>query len=121
MMTNIKRPLNGLKGVAARAREISLAGLGAYGTAREASGRAFQSLVSSGTQAETRIIKTAGDKLEQFVADTTKRLSDLRSVLENQTRRALAKLDIAASGDIEKLIARIDALKAQVDALAKTR
>jgi len=29
MMTNIKRPLNGLKGVAARAREISLAGLGA--------------------------------------------------------------------------------------------
>src|SRR5438477_6545370 len=101
--------------------EIWLAGLGAYGKAQDEGSKAFASLVKTGTQVETRAIKVAGEKIEQVVADTTKRWNDVQSTLESQARRSLAKLRIGASADIDGLIARMDALKEQVDALSKKR
>jgi len=124
MMKNVKASLTDkelVNNLMNSTREIWLAGLGAYGKAQEQGAKVFESLVTTGAQVEARAIKVAGERIEQVVADTTKRWNDLQSAVEARAKRSVAKLNLAGSSDIDALVARIDAVKAQVDALAKKR
>jgi poly(hydroxyalkanoate) granule-associated protein len=98
--------------------EIWLAGLGAYGEVREQGSRTFASLVKTGTHVEARAIKVAGARIEQVVAETTRRWKDVQGAVERPAKRVLKRFKVASSTDIETLVARIDALKVEVEALA---
>lgn len=108
-----------VKHAASYNRNLWLAGLGAFAKAQALGAQTYAALVRQGTQVETQAIKVAGEKIEQAVADTRKRWSVVRETIEQTAKRSLAKLDIAGSADIDALVARIDAVKAHVEALGK--
>jgi poly(hydroxyalkanoate) granule-associated protein len=112
------------------AQQIWLAGMGAFAKAQAEGGKVFDKLVREGlslqrrTQAvaEERIGEVAGRMTAMADGVTSKagqKWDRLETIFEQRVEKALHKLGVPSSRDVDTLIRRIDALTAQVEALRK--
>ena len=120
------------------AREIWLAGLGAYSVAQAESGKLieqgtklFDKLVSEGSKLEKmtrKVTDTAvGDikgGVESTVDAVRKQATDnwdkLENIFEDRVARVLGTLGVPTADDVNKLSARVQKLSRQVTTLAKS-
>ena len=107
------------------AQQIWLAGMGAFAKAQEEGGKVFEALVREGTSLQK---KTQGIAEERISAVTGKMTAmadgmsskagaqwdKLESIFEQRVAKALNKMGVPSSKDIDALIKRIDGLSAQV-------
>lgn len=107
------------------AREIWMAGLGAFSRAQEEGGKLFERLVREGMSLEqkTRRFATgrvdgARDAVENTVANVRERASDtwdkLEKVFEDRVSKALKTLGVPGREDMEALLARVEELSREV-------
>jgi poly(hydroxyalkanoate) granule-associated protein len=112
------------------AQQIWLAGLGAWSKAQEEGGKVFEALVKEGSTLQRKTQAVAEEKIGEvtnkmsnMAGDVTAKAGQqwdkLESIFEERTSRALNKLGVPSSKDIEALIKRIDELSAQVAKLSK--
>ena len=112
------------------AKEIWLAGMGAFAKAQAEGRQVFETLVKEGSSLQK---KTQGVAEERF-SDVTSRMTSmadevtakagqhwdkLETIFEERTAKALKKLGVPTAKDVQALIDRVDALSAQVAAGAK--
>jgi len=117
--------------IKASAKEIWLAGMGAFAKAQAEGKQVFEALVKEGNSLQK---KTQGVAEERFGEVTSKMTSmadevaskanqhwdKLESIFEERTARALKKLGVPTSKDVQNLMARVDALSAQVAGRTKS-
>ncbi|HEV7915273.1 MAG TPA: phasin family protein [Albitalea sp.] len=112
------------------AQQIWLAGLGAFSKAQEEGGKVFEALVKEGTALQRKTQAVAEEKIGEVTSkmsnmagDVTARAGQqwdkLESIFEERTSKALSKLGVPSSKDVDALIQRIDELSAQVAKLSK--
>ena len=112
------------------AQQIWLAGLGAFSKAQEEGGKVFDALVKEGVSLQRKTQAVAEEKIGEvtnrmsgMAGDVTAKAGQqwdkLESIFEERTSKALSKLGVPSSKDVEALIARIDELSAQVAKLSK--
>ena len=116
------------------AQQIWLAGLGAFAKAQEEGGKVFEALVKEGTHLQKKTQGLAEDKISEvtqkmskmtnMAGDVTAKAGQqwdkLESIFEERVSKALNKLGVPSSKDVDTLIARIDSLSAQVAKMGKT-
>ncbi len=113
------------------AQQIWLAGLGAWAKAQEEGGKVFEALVKEGVSLQKKTQAVA----EERIGDVTGKMSamaegvtskagqqwdKLESIFESRVSKALNKLGVPSSKDVDALVQRIDALAEQVSKLSKT-
>lgn len=121
------------------AREIWLAGLGAFSVAQSEGGKMieqgnklFERLVSEGMKLEKKtrnVAETAvGDikgEVESKVGAVRKQAVDnwdkLESIFENRVARVLGQLGVPTADEVNKLSARVQTLSSKVTAMSKPR
>ena len=112
------------------AQQIWLAGLGAFSKAQEEGGKVFEALVKEGTSLQRKTQSVAEEKLGEVTSRMTGMASEvqakagqhwdkLETIFEERTAKALGKLGVPAAKEVDALVARIDALAAQVAKLSK--
>jgi poly(hydroxyalkanoate) granule-associated protein len=112
------------------AQQIWLAGLGAFSKAQEEGGKVFEALVKEGTSLQRKTQAVAEEKLGEVTSRMTGMASEvqakagqhwdkLETIFEERTAKALGKLGVPAAKEVDALVARIDALAAQVAKLSK--
>ena len=112
------------------AQQIWLAGMGAFAKAQQEGGKVFESLVKEGTSLQRKTQAVAeeriGDvatKMSAMAEGVTSRAGQqwdkLESIFEQRVSKALGKLGVPSSQDVSTLVARIDALAAEVAKLTK--
>ena len=112
------------------AQQIWLAGLGAFSKAQEEGGKVFDALVKEGTSLQRKTQAVAEEKLGEVTSRMTGMASEvqakagqhwdkLETIFEERTAKALGKLGVPAAKEVDALVARIDALAAQVAKLNK--
>ena len=110
------------------AQQIWLAGLGAFSKAQEEGGRVFEALVREGVTIQRKTQAVAEEKLNEATSRMTSMATDLSSrasgqwdklenIFEERVSRALNKLGVPTSRDIDALVARIDELNRRVASL----
>jgi poly(hydroxyalkanoate) granule-associated protein len=120
------------------AREIWLAGLGAFSFAQSESGKIieqgnklFEKLVSEGVKLEKKTRNVAenavGDikgEVESKVGAVRKQAVDnwdkLENIFEDRVARVLGQLGVPTADDVNKLSARVQTLSSKVTAMSKT-
>lgn len=120
------------------AREIWLAGLGAYSVAQAEGGKLieqgtklFDKLVSEGSKLEKMTRKVAGTAVgdikggvESTVEAVRKQATDnwdkLENIFEDRVSRVLGRLGVPTADDVNELSARVQKLSRQVTALSKS-
>lgn len=112
------------------AQQIWLAGLGAFSKAQAEGGKVFEALVKEGTSLQRKTQSVAEEKMGavsskmgSMAGDVTAKAGQqwdkLESIFEERVSKALNKLGVPASTDVDALAKRIDALNAQVAKLSK--
>ena len=112
------------------AQQIWLAGLGAFSKAQEEGGRVFEALVKEGVGLQRKTQSVAEGKLSEAGSRMTSMASDLSSkaagqwdklegIFEERVSRALKKLGVPTSRDIDALVARVEELNRTVAALRR--
>jgi len=108
------------------ARQIWLAGLGAYNKAEEDTGKIFEKLVKEGEELEaaTRgVVEKQFKAVEGRVGDVRGKASNtfgkLESVFDERVSGALERLGIPSRKTLEDLIQRVESLEAEVKKLKK--
>ena len=107
------------------AQQIWLAGLGAFSKAQEEGGKVFEALVKEGTSLQRKTQAVAEEKISEVTSKMSNMAGDvsaragqqwdkLESIFEERTSKALNKLGVPSSKDVEALIARIDELNRSV-------
>jgi poly(hydroxyalkanoate) granule-associated protein len=110
------------------ARQIWLAGLGAYTKAEEDTGKIFEKLVKEGEEIESMTrgvvekqfkavedtVEGVKDKVEGVKEKATGTFGKLESVFDQRVSKALIKLGIPTNNRIEDLEARIKTLEAKL-------
>jgi poly(hydroxyalkanoate) granule-associated protein len=107
------------------AQQIWLAGMGAFAKAQAEGRQVFDALVKEGSalqkKTQTAAEERFGDvsnRMSSMADDVTtkagKQWDKLESIFEERTAKAMKKLGVPSSKDVEALMARIDALSAQV-------
>ncbi|MBU2875118.1 phasin family protein [Marinobacter salexigens] len=106
------------------ARQIWLAGLGAYTKAEEDTGRFFDRLVQEGEQLENKTrgvvekqMRSVEDRVEGVRERATGTWDRLEHLFDERVSGALRRLGIHRREDIEALEQRINALEAELSAL----
>jgi poly(hydroxyalkanoate) granule-associated protein len=106
------------------ARQIWLAGLGAYTKAEEDTGKFFERLVQEGEQLESRTrgvvekrIRSVEGRVEGVRERATGTWDRLEHLFDERVSGALRRLGIHRREDIEGLEHRIEALEAELSAL----
>jgi poly(hydroxyalkanoate) granule-associated protein len=113
------------------AQQIWLAGMGAFAKAQAEGRQVFDALVKEGVTLQKKTQSAAeerfGDvssKMTSMADDVTakagKQWDKLESIFEERTAKAMKKLGVPSSKDVEALMARIDALSAQVASGARS-
>ena len=107
------------------ARQIWLAGLGAYTKAEEDTGRFFDRLVREGEEIETKTRGAVGRQVravEDRVGEVKHRASEswdrLESVFDQRVSKTVERLGLPSRRELRELESRIEQLEAQ---LAKSR
>jgi poly(hydroxyalkanoate) granule-associated protein len=100
------------------ARQIWLAGLGAYNKAEEDTGKIFEKLVKEGEELESatrgaveKRFKAVEDKVEDVRGKASNTFGKLESVFDDRVSGALERLGIPNKKTIDALEARIDKLE----------
>lgn len=112
------------------AQQIWLAGLGAFSKAQEEGGRVFEALVKEGVGLQRKTQAVAEGKLSEAGSRMTSMASDLSSkaagqwdklegIFEERVSRALKKLGVPTSRDIDALVQRVEELNRTVAALRR--
>lgn len=108
------------------ARQIWLAGLGAYTKAEEDTGRFFERLVQEGEQLENKTrgavekqIRSVEGRVEGVRERATGTWDRLEHLFDERVSGALRRLGIHRREDIEALESRIAALEAELSELRK--
>lgn len=109
------------------ARQIWLAGLGAYTKAEEDTGRFFDRLVKEGEELENRTrgmverqIKSVEDRVEGVKVRATGSWDRLEGIFDQRVSGALKRLGIPSHEDIRQLRERVETLEKEVDRLKKS-
>ncbi|HEY2862362.1 MAG TPA: phasin family protein [Casimicrobiaceae bacterium] len=116
------------KSVLASSHQIWLAGLGAFSKAQEGGARVFETLVKQGEMLEAKTRKAAAQtadvardaamsKAKEVQAMAGGTWDKLEQVFEDRVSRALSKLGVHTSSDVERLSARVNELSEAVNAL----
>ena len=112
------------------AQQIWLAGLGAFSKAQEEGGKVFEALVKEGTALQRKTQAVAEEKIGEVTSRMSNMAGDvtakagqqwdkLEAIFEERTSKALGKLGVPSSKDVEALVKRIDDLAEQVAKLSK--
>ena len=112
------------------AQQIWLAGLGAFSKAQEEGGKVFDALVKEGVSLQRKTQAVAEEKIGEVTSKMSNMAGDvtakagqhwdkLESIFEERVAKALNKLGVPSSKDVDALIKRIDALSAQVAKMSK--
>lgn len=112
-------------------RSIWLAGLGAFSRAQAEGMKMFENLVKQGEALESKTRKAASDtaaaargaakaKVREVKDGVGGTWDKLEQVFEARVARALTKLGVHSSADVERLSQRVDALSEAVNELIKT-
>jgi poly(hydroxyalkanoate) granule-associated protein len=120
------------KSVLASSHQIWLAGLGAFSKAQEGGAKVFDTLVKQGEVLEARTRKAAAEtadaargaamsKAKEMQAMAGGTWDKLEQVFEDRVSRALGKLGVHTSADVERLSARVNELSEAVNALLKAQ
>jgi len=120
------------KSVLASSHQIWLAGLGAFSKAQEGGAKVFDTLVKQGEVLEARTRKAAAEtadaargaamsKAKEMQAMAGGTWDKLEQVFEDRVSRALGKLGVHTSADVERLSERVNELSEAVNALLKTQ
>lgn len=116
------------KAVRESAQQIWLAGLGAFAKAREERTKVFEALAKEGKNIQKRTRALAEERIGEMT-DKVSEVKDmvgrqageswdrLEQVFENRVSRALERLGVPSSKDIQALLDRVDALTASVQAM----
>ncbi|HET6827188.1 MAG TPA: phasin family protein [Ramlibacter sp.] len=107
------------------ASQIWLAGLGAFAKAQEEGGKVFEALVKEGMSIQRKTQAAAEEKISEatnrmatMATDLSSKASGqwdkLESIFEERVSRALNKLGVPTSRDIEALMARVEELNRNV-------
>jgi len=113
------------------AQQIWLAGMGAFAKAQAEGRQVFDALVKEGTTLQKKTQSAAEEKFgdvsskmssmaEDVTAKAGKQWDKLESIFEERTAKAMKKLGVPSSKDVEALMARIDALSEQVARSARS-
>lgn len=109
------------------ARQIWLAGLGAYTKAEEDTGRFFERLVQEGEQLENKtrgVVEKQLKSVEDRVGDVRERATGtwdkLEQLFDERVSGALRRLGIHRREDIEEMERRIEVLEQEVARLRRT-
>ncbi len=119
------------------AREIWLAGLGAFSFAQEESGKIieqgnklFEKLVSEGTKLEKKTRDVAENAVGDITAEVESKVGAVRkqavdnwdkleNIFEDRVARVLGQLGVPTADDVNKLSARVQTLSNKVTAMSK--
>ena len=113
------------------AQQIWLAGMGAFAKAQAEGRQVFDALVKEGVSLQKKTQTAAEERFgdvsskmtsmaEDVTAKAGKQWDKLESIFEERTAKAMKKLGVPSSKDLEALMARVDALSAQVATGAKS-
>ena len=113
------------------AKEIWLAGMGAFSKAQAEGKQVFEALVKEGASLQKKTQTVAEEKFgdvtgkmtsmaDEVTAKAGKQWDKLETIFEERTAKALKKLGVPSSKDVQALRDRIDALSAQVATRAKS-
>ena len=113
------------------AQQIWLAGMGAFAKAQAEGRQVFDALVKEGVALQKKTQSAAEEKFgdvsskmtsmaEDVTAKAGKQWDKLESIFEERTAKALKKLGVPTSKDVQALMDRIDALSAQVAGRSKS-
>ena len=113
------------------AQQIWLAGLGAFSKAQEEGGKVFEALVKEGLGIQRRTRAMTEEKIGEVTGKVSKAAGDitkqatqswdkLEQVFEDRVSRALTRLGVPTSKDVQSLMERVDSLNASVQALSGT-
>ena len=113
------------------AQQIWLAGMGAFAKAQAEGRQVFDALVKEGASLQKKTQTAAEERFsdvsarmstmaEDVTAKAGKQWDKLESIFEERTAKAMKKLGVPSAKDIEALMARVDALSAQVANGAKS-
>jgi poly(hydroxyalkanoate) granule-associated protein len=113
------------------AQQIWLAGMGAFAKAQAEGRQVFDALVKEGVALQKKTQSAAEEKFgdvsskmssmaDDVTAKAGRHWDKLESIFEERTAKAMKKLGVPSSKDVEALMARIDALSAQVAGRAKS-
>jgi poly(hydroxyalkanoate) granule-associated protein len=114
------------------AKQIWLAGLGAFAKTQEEGAKVFEALVKEGKVLESKTRKLAesqvsrvssewGKAATQATAKATATWDKLEQVFEDRVARALNRLGVPTNRDISSLSKRVEALTASVQKLTGAR
>ncbi len=107
------------------AQQIWLAGLGAFSKAQEGGGKVFESLMKEGLSIQRKTQAVAEEKISEATSKMANMAGDIQSkaghqwdklenIFEDRVAKALNKLGVPSSKDVDALIARIDELNKSV-------
>jgi poly(hydroxyalkanoate) granule-associated protein len=116
--------------IKASAKEIWLAGMGAFAKAQAEGKQVFEALVKEGNSLQKKTQGVAEEKFGEVTSKMTNMADEvtskanqhwdkLESIFEERTARALKKLGVPTARDVQALADRLDALSAKLDGRAK--
>lgn len=114
------------------AHQIWLAGLGAFAKAQEEGTKVFEALVREGNSIQKRTMQATEDKVGEVTTRVAKMAGEvqkqantswdkLESVFEERVERALQRLGVPTSKEVQELTRRVEALTASVHKLGGAR
>ena len=116
------------KSIRESAHLVWLAGLGAFAKVGEEGGKLFDALVEEGEKLEERTREAAGNKLAAVgkkTGETRDKVVDawdkVEQLFEDRLARVLGRLGIPGGDDLLELNRRVEALRARIDELRRTR
>jgi len=115
------------------ARQIWLAGLGAFARAQDEGSKLFETLAQEGQAVDVRMKKTADEQSERIKgeAETVKgKVEEIRErasgawnkleeVFQERVARALRRLGVPTQNDIQRLFEQVDLLSQNIQALTQ--
>ena len=111
--------------IKASAKEIWLAGMGAFAKAQAEGKQVFEALVKEGSSLQKKTQGVAEEKFGEVTSKMTSMADEvsakanqhwdkLETIFEDRTAKALKKLGVPTAKDVQALMDRVDALSAQV-------
>ena len=126
--TTATKKQNIVNQVRANARDVWLAGLGAFAamqaeggkvlsTTRTESIKVFNALVNQGKEIEALAKKTAVKQTENVADKTSKTIDKLEQVFQDRVSQTLSRLGVPTAEDVKSLAVRVEYLTENVKAL----
>lgn len=105
------------------ARQMWMAGLGAFVKTGQEGGRLFSSLVEEGEKFQDKVSTKTSSQVNGTVDNVMTKASDqwdkLEAILEDRVVKVLDKLGVPTKDDVSELIEKIDSLQSAVEGTAK--